>query len=64
MTYYGVVTRDGKLKNRSDRGGMFHVYARRKTAEKYATSTGDTVVELTWDTDKEPLFIRKTKVEP
>lgn len=56
---YAVVTSDGSFK-RGNSG--FHVYARRRTAEGWANRDGDCVVELVWDTDREPLHIKSKKV--
>ena len=59
---FAVVNRDGDFKRNEPRR-CFHVYARRKTAERHATKDGDSVVELVWDTDREPLHITRRKLK-
>lgn len=58
---YAVVDRAGRF--RRDGNGPVFVRMRRKAAEKFATRDGDSVVELVWDTDREPLHIKRRKVK-
>jgi hypothetical protein len=55
---YAVVDRTGKF--RAFRGNF--ACARRKTAEGWCRQEGDSVVELVWDTDRQPLYIKRKKV--
>lgn len=59
---YAIVDRNGNIARRSRRGGGLRVYERRKVAERWATKEGDTVVELVWDSEREPLFIKTKKL--
>jgi hypothetical protein len=56
---YAVVDRKGAF--RRINGSL--AFSRRKTAEGHCYHDGDAVVELVWDTDREPLHINKKKVE-
>jgi hypothetical protein len=60
--YYGVFDKDGELV--FNRTGGARVYEDRKKAERWAVWEGDAVVELVFNTDTQPLFIRAKTVRP
>jgi hypothetical protein len=49
--FYGVVSAGGELRRT--------VYKTQQRAERWATRDGDSVVELTWDSEREPLYINR-----
>ncbi len=51
---YAVVNSKGEFK----KGRCGLAYVRRKAAEKAASAPGDSVVELVWDTDREPCYVK------
>jgi hypothetical protein len=51
---YAVVDKEGNF--RRVNGSL--AFSRRKTAEGHCHKAGDCVVELVWDTDREPLHIK------
>jgi hypothetical protein len=56
---YAVVDRDGKLRHRKRaQGGAPMVYITLQAAQRQANKPGDSVVEMTLNLDREPLFIR------
>lgn len=59
---YAVVNARGSVKG-SYRGAA-SLYEKKSTAQNQARNDGDCVVEATIDLDREPLFIRRKKVDP
>lgn len=59
--FYAVITPEGKPRRRKhDRQLM--IYDSMGAAQK-ACREGDSVVDLVWDSDREPLFIRTKQLE-
>ncbi len=55
---YLVIRADGNLKTRG-RSAAGSAYTSKAEAQRRATSSGDAVVAVEIDLDKEPLFIRR-----
>lgn len=61
---YAVVDKNGNFARRTlGNGRTLRVYENRKVAERWANKEGQSVVELVWDTDREPLYINQKVVE-
>jgi hypothetical protein len=62
---YAVVSHDGKLRHRKPaQGSGPMVYTTLSAAQRQCRSDGDSVVEMYLNLDREPLFVRKKKVNP
>ena len=60
---YAVVDKDGDfVRNSRKQGAGYRVYEKRATAERWAVWEGDAVVELVFNTDAPPLFIRSKTI--
>lgn len=60
--FFAILRENGELRKRTGRAA--HLYTTEKTAVKFATRDGDTVVRLTLDRNEQPVFIRTLKLDP
>lgn len=59
LSFYAIITREGKLKQGS--GGQYAIHTQYPRACFWAKDDGDSVVQFEISLEQEPLFIRRTE---
>lgn len=59
MKAYVILRADGQPKRRRHYASAFTAYTTQVMAQRFATSEGDSIVEVDVDMTKEPVFIRQ-----